>query len=234
MNFLRGRVPDFGKFAGSMPAYGSKYVARSMTAFARESALEESAGTQFLRAVAARATRLALALIAGSVLAAGVQAQAPSASSKPAAAVPPPPLPVDVAFPMTAALEKNAAGNLVLKIDMQPGHYIYLDRFEFQRDGEAVYGLDKKKQPGTKPVQKKDPQFGDVWVYDAPVSLKVGHTKAKQANLVVMYQGCSELAGVCYPPTKRSFAIKEAGVEVAAAEVVKPGLGAQFKKQVSQ
>lgn len=232
MNFLRGRVPDFGKFAGFMPVYVNKYVVRSMTVFARKSASQEAVTVELRTSVVARATRHAVAVFAGSLLAASVHAQVAAPSGK--ATVPPPPLPVDVAFPMTAALEKNATGNLVLKIDVQPGHYVYLDRFEFQRDGEAVYGLDKKKQPNAKPVQKKDPQFGDVWVYDAPVSIKVGQTKSKQANLVVMYQGCSELAGVCYPPTKRTFSIKEAGVDVAAAEVVKPGLGAQFKKQVSQ
>ncbi len=233
MNFLRGRIPSFGKFAGFMPVY----VNRSMTAFARKSAQREPSPAEFSGERTLRATRYGSAFLASAVVAFGVHAQlatppAPQAG-RPALA-PPAPLAVDVAFPMTAALEKNQTGTITLKIDVQPGHYVYLDRFEFQRDGEAVYGLDKKKQNGTKPVQKKDPQFGDVWVYDAPVSIQVGQTKAKNTNLVVMYQGCSELAGVCYPPTKRTFAIKEAGVEVAAAEVVRPGLGAQFKKQVSQ
>ncbi len=233
MNFLRSRVPGFGKFAGFMPVY----VNRSMTAFARKSAQREPSTAEFSGNSALRATRYGAAMLAGTLVALSVHAQVASPPAQQAgrpALAPPAPLAVDVAFPMTAALEKNQGGAITLKIDVQPGHYVYLDRFEFQRDGEAVYGLDKKKQPGTKPVQKKDPQFGDVWVYDAPVSIQVGQTKAKKANLVVMYQGCSELAGVCYPPTKRTFAIKEAGVEVLAAEVVKPGLGAQFKKQVSQ
>jgi thiol:disulfide interchange protein len=149
--------------------------------------------------------------------------------------VPPAPLPVDSAFPMTASFDKTRRGDIVLKIDVQPGHYLYRDRFEFERDGEGVYTIGKFKQRADADLKtKNDPHFGTVKVYDTPITLTVGHTARTKSKLTVVYQGCSELAGVCYPPTKRTFDVSGVGVEVAANEVVKPGLGSLFKKNVSQ
>jgi thiol:disulfide interchange protein len=165
-----------------------------------------------------------------------VFAQAASSAAVSAVPAPPPaPLPVDTAFAMTASFDGKVRGNLLLKIDVQPGHYLYRDRFEIQRDGEGAYSLDRFKQPADKAVTtKNDPHFGAVKVFDTPVTLVVGHTTRAASKLVVVYQGCSEIAGVCYPPTRRSFDLAGVGVEVAAKEAEKPGLGSLFKKNVSQ
>lgn len=236
LNFLPGRVDHISQRAGFVPDAGGERSGVSMTAFAHKSAarLPVANGGSFAVVPLAALALLGCALALLPHTHARAQA-APASSVALKPTVPPPPLPVDTAFPMTATLDKKAGGAIVLKIDVQPGHYVYRDRFEFQRDGEAIYSIEKFKQAATvKPTQKRDPQFGEVLVYESPVNLKVGQTQSGAAKLVVMYQGCSELAGVCYPPTRRTFDIKEAGVAVAANEVAKPGLGAQFKKQVSQ
>jgi thiol:disulfide interchange protein len=146
---------------------------------------------------------------------------------------PPAPLPVDTAFPLLASFEK---GKISLRVDVLPGHYLYRDRFEFSRDAEKPYPLDKFKQSADAAGKtKNDPHFGAVAVFEAPVMLNVGQTTRPKTKIVVTYQGCSELAGVCYPPVKRSFELSAGDANVAAIETAKPsGLGALFKKNVSQ
>jgi thiol:disulfide interchange protein len=159
-------------------------------------------------------------------------AAAAGAQSKPLIATPPAPLPVDEAFPLSASFER---GNIVLSVDVLPGHYLYQDRFEFNRDGEGVYSLNKFKQTAdAKAKTKNDPHFGAVKVFESPVTLTVGHTARAKTKLTVIYQGCSELAGVCYPPTKRSFELTTGDTRVTPSDAVKPGLGALTKKNVSQ
>jgi thiol:disulfide interchange protein len=147
--------------------------------------------------------------------------------------VPPAPLPVDTAFALLASVEK---GKIVLRVDVLPGHYVYRDRFEFARDGEKPYALDKFRQTSDAAAKlKSDPYFGDVKVFDTPVTLAVGHTTRAKTKLTVTYQGCSEISGVCYPPTRRTFELSADAMNVSALETAKPsGLGALFKKNVSQ
>jgi thiol:disulfide interchange protein len=147
--------------------------------------------------------------------------------------IPPAPLPVDTAFPLLASIEK---GKILLRVDVLPGHYVYRDRFEFTRDGETPYPLEKFKQSSDAVAKlKSDPHFGDVKVFDTPVTLTVGQTTRAKTKLTVTYQGCSEIAGVCYPPTRRTFELSADAMNVLAVETAKPsGLGALFKKNVSQ
>jgi thiol:disulfide interchange protein len=145
---------------------------------------------------------------------------------------PPAPLPVDDAFMAAASFEN---GDIVVRFDVLPGHYLFRDRFEFQRDGEAVKLIDAFKQNASVVGKtKKDPTFGDVKVFEQSVSLNAGHTARAKTQLVVTFQGCSEVAGVCYPPTRRTFALTNGARGVSASEVEKPGLSKLFKKQVSQ
>ncbi|MGL4233613.1 MAG: protein-disulfide reductase DsbD N-terminal domain-containing protein [Casimicrobium sp.] len=187
------------------------------------------------RVVAIATVTFFVATFAISIPSAAQTSAPPKTGAIAALSVPPAPLPVDVAFPVTAAFDKTLRGNIMLKIDVQPGHYLYRDRFEIERDGEGVYSIDKFKQRADAEAKtKNDPHFGRVKVFETPVTLWVGHTARAKSKLTVIYQGCSELAGVCYPPTKRTFDVSGIGVEVAANEAVKPGLGNLLKKQVSQ
>lgn len=147
--------------------------------------------------------------------------------------VPPPPLPVDTAFPLLASFDKQ--GNLALKVDVLPGHYLYRDRFEFSRDGGAGYAVDRFKQ-GKEAVgkTKHDPNFGVVTVYETPLTLVVGQSASPKTVLTVSYQGCSELAGVCYPPVRRTFELVAGARDVPAKEAAKSTLSTLFKKNTSQ
>ena len=181
---------------------------RSMTARSRESARANQVahrGVAFLLA----------ALVAVAVCAA------------PAVTTPPPaPLPVDEAFPVTASL---AAGRITVKFDVLPGHYLYRDRFELQANGQPGGALTLPKGK-----IKNDPNFGRVEVYEQPLSLSAATRIAGAVTVKVTYQGCSEIAGVCYPPTQRTFALPADGKDVRPSEAPPISLGNQFRKQVSQ
>ena len=144
-----------------------------------------------------------------------------------AVAVPAPtPLPVDAAFATVAALQR---GKFVVNFDVLPGHYLYRDRFEVQANGHIVSAV---KLPKGK--VKMDPNFGRVEVYEQPFTLSAATKLTRDTELKLVFQGCSEVAGVCYPPTTRTFALVAGAKAVSAKEIAPVNLGQQFKPQVSQ
>lgn len=152
------------------------------------------------------------------------RAVSPLAGTAPAL---PEPLPVDEAFATTAALER---GKYVLRIDVLPGHYVYRDRFEFSAGGRALANVSLPKGK-----MKQDPNFGRVEIYEQPVQIALPTSPAGGAQeLKLLFQGCSEVAGVCYPPTERSFRPLADGKPVAPVEAAASSFKQQFRKQVSQ
>ena len=149
-----------------------------------------------------------------------------AASTAAEPAVPPAPLAVDVAFATEAAFEP---GKFVVKFDVLPGHYLYRDRFEVQANGVAIKQI---KLPRGK--IKMDPNFGRVEVYEQPVSLSAATKLTASTELTVVFQGCSALAGVCYPPARRTYALAAGASEVRARELVPINLKQQFTPKVSQ
>lgn len=139
---------------------------------------------------------------------------------------PPAPLAVDAAFPVVAAFE---SGKFVLKFDVLPGHYLYKDRFEMQANGQAITKM--SLPPGK---IKVDPNFGRVEVYEQPMSVSAATTLTDNAELTLVFQGCSAVAGVCYPPTKRTFMLAAGAKDVRARDVAALSLRNQFKPLVSQ
>lgn len=142
------------------------------------------------------------------------------------AATPPAPLSVDAAFPVVAAFE---SGKFVVKFDVLPGHYLYKDRFEVQANGQAIT---KISLPAGK--IKVDPTFGRVEVYEQPMSLSAATALTHSTELTLVFQGCSAVAGVCYPPTKRTFTLAAGAKDVRAKELAAVSLKNQFKPLVSQ
>ncbi len=140
--------------------------------------------------------------------------------------MPPAPLAVDVAFATEAAFEP---GRFVVKFDVLPGHYLYRDRFEVLANGEAIKKI--KLPPGK---IKMDPNFGRVEVYEQPVSLSAATRLTVSTELTVVFQGCSALAGVCYPPARRTFVLAAGAKNVHARELVPINLKQQFMPRVSQ
>ena len=136
------------------------------------------------------------------------------------------PLSVDAAFPVVAAFE---SGKFVVKFDVLPGHYLYKDRFEMQANGQAIT---KISLPRGK--IKVDPNFGRVEVYEQPMSLSAATALTDNTELTLVFQGCSAVAGVCYPPTKRTFMLAAGAKDVRAKDLAAVSLKNQFKPLVSQ
>ena len=168
--------------------------------------------------------RLARRLVAVLLMLASVVALSSALAATPSA--PPAPLSVDAAFPVVAAFE---SGKFVVKFDVLPGHYLYKDRFEVQVNGQAIA---KISLPAGK--IKVDPNFGRVEVYEQPMSLSAATALTGSAELTLVFQGCSAVAGVCYPPTKRTFTLAAGAKDVRAKELAAVSLKNQFKPLVSQ
>lgn len=144
------------------------------------------------------------------------------------------PLPVDEAFPVTASLVN---GRLALQVGVTPGHYLYRDRFEFRVDGKNIGPavLPKlTKLAREKGKVKNDPTFGKTTVFERPFSFDLLPVAGGKTELELVFQGCSEVAGICYPPAKRVFALTS-GVKNSLPNELQPAsLKNMFKPQVSQ
>ncbi len=225
MNSFSGAVLLSGKHSREVCATVTQD--NSMTVQKAKSAKHLPLSTRACAVVAAFAT--VTFFVAFSIAStAQTSSSAPKGPSVLSSALPPAPLPVDEAFAATASMDK---GSIVVTFNVLPGHYLYRDRFEFQRDGEKQHTIASFKQTADAAGKKKiDPHFGEVLVFDQPVSLNAGHTARAKSTLVVTYQGCSEIAGVCYPPTRRTFALASGAQAVAANELAQSGLSKFLKK----
>ena len=110
-------------------------------------------------------------------------------------------LPVDQAFVLTV----NRQGNQIqLHWLVQSGYYLYKDRLSFT-------GVELKVGPELPTgKQKMDEIFGEVEVYydELVVNVPITGGFVKDTDkIVVGYQGCAD-AGLCYPPQKREFLVK--------------------------
>lgn len=126
-------------------------------------------------------------------------------------------LPADDAFAIRADLADSGAARITW--DIAPEYYLYRHRFSASVDGVAIDPL--QMPPGK---DKFDEFFGDVEVYYQFAELTLSDTRLEEgAQLMVMYQGCSE-RGLCYPPEQRQFVYtggrllsSSAAAELAAA-----------------
>jgi thiol:disulfide interchange protein DsbD len=110
-------------------------------------------------------------------------------------------LPVDQAFVLTVIRQGD---EIQLHWLVHPGYYLYKDRLSFT-GVEIETGPDL---PAGK--QKMDEIFGEVEVYydELVVNVPIMEGFAEDADkIVVGYQGCAD-AGLCYPPQKREFLVK--------------------------
>lgn len=102
-------------------------------------------------------------------------------------------LPVDEAF--TLHVEQPDAGGAVLRWDIAPGYYLYMERLRFA-------GLPPGSEPQLPPGEPyHDEYFGDSRIYRD--SLEVQLPDADIASLELGWQGCAD-AGLCYPPQTRT------------------------------
>jgi len=113
-------------------------------------------------------------------------------------------LPAEAAFVMNARIE--GANELVVGWTIEPGYYMYADKFEFSVDGPI--GLGAAELPDGEPHD--DLEFGNVDVYFGYVEAKIPFTRATpdavDIELTAKAQGC-KLDSVCYPPMSRTMAL---------------------------
>ena len=120
-------------------------------------------------------------------------------------------LPPEQAFPLKVTL--SAPRQVVLDFDIQPGYYLYRDRFSFAADGTPI--KPDQMPPGE---LKNDPTFGMVTVYHRPVQIRVPLPRpiATSVVLSITSQGCADL-GVCYPPQTRNYRVAADGSVTSVA-----------------
>ena len=126
-------------------------------------------------------------------------------------------LEVDDAFKLTTDIEAN---RFVARWEIAEGHYLYQDKMNITTADENIETSPLKLQPGE---EKQDPIFNKLlYVYhdSAEVALPIANTNGvKEAVFKVMYQGCSEISGICYPPQTREISVRLPDiVGIAAAQ----------------
>jgi thiol:disulfide interchange protein DsbD len=117
-----------------------------------------------------------------------------------------------------------SADRITLKWKVAPGYYLYQNKFSFELKGSSSR-LDKPLMPAA--ISKKDDFFGVVEIYkkSATIELPVIRSDKNQEDAVlrVVYQGCNEPIGVCYPPISKELKITLPVVTAASpSPAVKP------------
>lgn len=111
---------------------------------------------------------------------------------------------------------------LLARFFIEPGYYLYQDKFSVE-SGHPAVKVDRIRLPeGTKKV---DEYFGETVVYydnvDAQVALARRSDGAETASFKLGYQGCAE-DGICYPPIEKTVSLRLPGPRDAVAA---PGAG---------
>lgn len=114
------------------------------------------------------------------------------------------PLPPEQAFVMNVRFD--SANELTVGWQIEPGYYLYRDKFEFSVDGDI--GLGAAELPDG--VPHTDQNFGDVEVFYDYVEARIPFSRAGAHEMPVTvtagFQGCKE-DSICYPPMEQSMAL---------------------------
>ncbi|HSC48177.1 MAG TPA: protein-disulfide reductase DsbD, partial [Gammaproteobacteria bacterium] len=120
------------------------------------------------------------------------------------------PLPPDQAYKMTVTA---AGGTITAKWDILPGYYLYKDKFKFLSHTPAVT-LGKPALPAGE--MKQDKFFGREEIYKQAVTATLPYTGSGALDLEIVYQGCNEPIGFCYPPQHKRLNLTLAAAAPAA------------------
>ncbi len=101
-----------------------------------------------------------------------------------------------------------SADRITLKWKIAPDYYLYQNKFSFELKGSSSR-LDKPLMPPA--VRKKDVFFGTVEIYKKSVVIELpvirSDRDAEDTIIKVVYQGCNDPVGVCYPPVSKELKI---------------------------
>ncbi|MBL8470580.1 MAG: protein-disulfide reductase DsbD [Rhodocyclaceae bacterium] len=109
------------------------------------------------------------------------------------------PLEPEKAFRMSASVV--APGSVQVVFEIEPGYYLYRDKFRFEAPPPAQIG----SADIPRGEKKHDVNFGEVETHRGRlvIALPVQGGGKDQFDLTVVSQGCADL-GVCYPPTPQT------------------------------
>ncbi|HSH43004.1 MAG TPA: protein-disulfide reductase DsbD domain-containing protein [Arenicellales bacterium] len=125
--------------------------------------------------------------------------------------------------------ELSAMGGdaLLVRFSIEPGYYLYKDRFSVS-SGDPDVRVESIQLPEGR--SKTDEYFGDTVVYydgfDAQASLQRDSGEARTASFNVGFQGCAD-GGICYPPSEKTVSVRlpAAGEDAAAPGALSQGQG---------
>ncbi len=99
----------------------------------------------------------------------------------------------------------ESADTALVRFTIQPGYYLYLDKFDFRVNGDDSFVIREVVLP--EGVLKDDPEFGSVLVYYGQVEIPVRFNRpagpAQNVTLEADFQGCRD-GEICYPPMTRA------------------------------
>jgi thiol:disulfide interchange protein DsbD len=133
----------------------------------------------------------------------------------------------DQAFQLETRVENGA---VIANWKIADGHYLYRDKIKLIAEDASLQTGDLIT---SKAEKKHDEFFGDIEVYHhtAEAKLPLLQAVSGQQGFTIKYQGCSEIAGICYPPISKQVTLdlSAAGTvsSLAAGEATTPKLSEQ-------
>jgi thiol:disulfide interchange protein DsbD len=132
-------------------------------------------------------------------------------------------LDVDEAFKLQPAEVDN--GQITVRWEIAQDYKLYKDKLSVSSESVAL------GTPQYAPAKlTDDPLFGKTEIYARSASVTLPYTanSATQATLVVKYQGCADLIGVCYPPQTRELNVTLPATTAATAATASSAPAAGF------
>ena len=109
-----------------------------------------------------------------------------------------------------------SGGTINVHWDILPGYYLYRDKFKFISHTPAVQ-LGKPALPAGE--MKQDKFFGREEIYKNALTVTLPYTGSGAVDLELVYQGCNEPIGFCYPPQHKRLNLTLAAAAPAASDV---------------
>lgn len=129
------------------------------------------------------------------------------------------PLPPDQVYKLTATA---APGAITVHWDILKGYYLYKDKFRFVSHITGIK-LGTAQLPAGE--NKTDPFFGKQEIYHKEVTATLPYLGEGKLDLEIVYQGCNEVVGFCYPPQHKTVSLMLAAPVASVAAAVTGGAG---------
>lgn len=115
------------------------------------------------------------------------------------------------------SLEATDKRTLHARWEILPGHHLYRNKISFNANNPDNAQLGEIKFPEGRIVN--DEFFGEVEIYDKNVDIVIPllTTDIEEVTIQAQYQGCSNDAGICYPPINKEIVLSLAGLPEQSA-----------------